>query len=41
MERKKKAKDQLALIGEGLPETLPLKMELVFRLIHKFKDSYS
>lgn len=39
--RKKKAKESLSRLGESLPETDERKLELVFKLVRKFKDKYT
>lgn len=39
--RKKKAQESLLRLGESLPETDERKLELVFRLVRKFKDKYT
>lgn len=39
--RKKRAQESLARLGESLPETDERKLELVFKLVRKFKDKYT
>ena len=39
LERKKKAKDSLAVLGEEIPDTDEKKLELVFKLVRGFKDN--
>ena len=40
LERKKKAKTELAKMGDEFPETEERKLELVFKLIRNFKDNF-
>jgi len=39
-ERKKKARDTLDALGEDFPDTDEKKMEMVFKLVRSFKESY-
>lgn len=40
LERKRKAKEQLDQMGDDFPETEETKLELVFKLVRRFKDNY-
>ena len=40
LERKRKAKEQLDLMGEDFPDTEERKLEMVFKLVRRFKDNY-
>lgn len=40
IERKRKAKEQLEVLGDEFPDNDEKKLELVFRLVRSFKDSY-
>lgn len=39
-DRRRRVKEQLEQLGEGFPEKPEQQMELVFRLVRKFKNSY-
>lgn len=41
LEKKKKAKESLAKLGESFPETKEKKIEMIFKLIRDFKDNFS
>lgn len=41
LNRKKKASEQLASLGEAFPDTEEKKLELVFKLVRNFKDKYT
>ena len=40
LERKRKAKEQLDQMGDDFPDTDERKLELVFKLVRRFKDNY-
>lgn len=40
LDRKRKAKDQLDQMGDDFPDSDERKLELVFRLVRRFKDNY-
>jgi CO dehydrogenase/acetyl-CoA synthase epsilon subunit len=41
LERKKKAKEALIIMGDAFPDTDERKLELVFKLVRNFKDKYT